>query len=114
MKIVINSDFGGFGLSDEAFERYLELKEIEYVKEKSTYFSEYYIKGSPGNPDQYLSAHDIKRDDPCLIQVVEELGNKANYTYSCLKIVEIPDDVEWVLQDYDGMEHIAEKHRTWS
>jgi hypothetical protein len=30
-----------------------------------------------------------------------------------LEVVEIPDDVEWIIVDYDGMEHIAEKHRTW-
>jgi hypothetical protein len=28
-------------------------------------------------------------------------------------VIEIPDDVEWIIVDYDGMEHIAEKHRTW-
>jgi hypothetical protein len=22
--------------------------------------------------------------------------------------------VEWIIRDYDGIEHIAEKHRTWS
>jgi hypothetical protein len=28
-------------------------------------------------------------------------------------VVEIPDDVNWQVEEYDGMEHIAEKHRTW-
>ena len=27
--------------------------------------------------------------------------------------VEIPDDVEWQIEEYDGTEHISEKHRTW-
>jgi len=30
-----------------------------------------------------------------------------------LKVVEIPDDVEWRIHDYDGAEHVYEKHRTW-
>ncbi len=30
-----------------------------------------------------------------------------------MQIVEIPDDVDWEVMEYDGMEHIAEKHRTW-
>ena len=30
-----------------------------------------------------------------------------------LKIVEVPDDVNWEVVQYDGLEHIAEKHRTW-
>jgi len=31
-----------------------------------------------------------------------------------LKIVDIPDGVEWEIEEYDGMEWVAEKHRTWS
>jgi hypothetical protein len=31
-----------------------------------------------------------------------------------LKIVEVPADVEWVIDVYDGNEHVAEAHRTWS
>lgn len=31
-----------------------------------------------------------------------------------LKIVEIPDDVEWVIEEYDGIEYVSEVHRTWS
>jgi len=30
-----------------------------------------------------------------------------------LKIVEIPDDVDWEINEDDGSEWIAEKHRTW-
>lgn len=54
------------------------------------------------------------RNDPILIQVIEELGDKANSKFSKLKIVEIPDDVDWNIEEYDGNEWIAEKHRTWS
>lgn len=57
---------------------------------------------------------DIERNDPILIQVVEELGDKANDRYSELKIVEIPDDVKWQIDEYDGAEWVAEQHRTWS
>jgi len=48
-----------------------------------------------------------------LVQVVEELGDIASDGYSELSVVEIPDDVEWYIEEYDGMEHIAEQHRTW-
>jgi hypothetical protein len=30
-----------------------------------------------------------------------------------LKVVESPDDVEWEIEEYDGIEWIAEVHRTW-
>jgi hypothetical protein len=45
---------------------------------------------------------------------VEELGEAANGSYARLKVVEIPDDVEWTIKEYDGDEWIAEKHRTWN
>ena len=90
MKIVINKCFGGFGLSNVAIERYNVLS----GKEVSSYY-------------------DRERNDPHLVQVVEEMGDLANSNYSELKVVEIPDDVSWHIHEYDGLEHVAENHRTW-
>lgn len=57
------------------------------------------------------------RDDPILVGIVEEIGVKtASGDYSSIGIVEIPDDVPadgWVIKEYDGIEWVAEKHRTW-
>ena len=92
-KIAINTDFGGFGLSDDAIDLYKILT------------------GIPPAEDVYY--WEIARNDPVLVQIIEQLGERANGTYSSLKIVEIPDDVEWHIHEYDGMEHVAEKHRTW-
>lgn len=61
----------------------------------------------------YFSCRELERTDPLLIKVVEELGDKANSRFSNLVIVEIPDDVEYDIEEYDGNEHIAESHRTW-
>jgi len=111
MKVVINSCHGGFGLSDEAIELYLVKSGLEFRKEKGEYFSlvgyEYYVDG------EYWSDREISRSDPLLVEVVEELGEKANGRCAELTIVEIPDDVEWHVAEYDGYEHIAENHRTW-
>jgi hypothetical protein len=57
---------------------------------------------------------DEHRTDPLLISVIEELGEKANGRYADLKIIEIPDDVKYEIAEYDGREHVAEVHRTWS
>lgn len=53
------------------------------------------------------------RSDPLLIEVVEVLREQASGLGAELKIVEIPDGIEWKLQEYDGLEWVAEKHRTW-
>jgi hypothetical protein len=55
-----------------------------------------------------------ERSHPLLIRVVEELGTEANGDCAKLKIVEIPDDVEWSIEEYDGNEWVAETHRRWS
>jgi len=92
-KIVINKCHGGFGLSDAAMRRYAEIKKIEDVDSICTY--------------------DIDRADPALIQVVEELGKKSFDRYAKLRVVEIPEGVSWFIEEYDGLEHVSEKHRTW-
>jgi hypothetical protein len=117
MKVVINNDFGGFGLSDAAVERYAVLKGINLVKnsEQSSWGGVWYIDGI-NDDDHYFSSYDIaeNRADPILIQVVEEMGvEAASGSYASLGIVEIPDGVKWHIVEYDGNEHIAEEHRTW-
>lgn len=117
MKVVINICFGGFGLSDAAVERYAELKGINLVKTqegRSFGGASWYIHGIEDN-EHYFSSYSIGGDraDPILIQVVEEMGDAANGSAAELKIVEIPDDVQWFIDEYDGVEHVAEAHRTW-
>jgi hypothetical protein len=50
-----------------------------------------------------------------LIAVIEEMGvAEASGKYAEITIVEVPDDVKWHIDEYDGIEHVAEDHRTWS
>jgi len=93
MKVVINGCFGGFGLSDAALQ-------------------EYKIRSDITDPDFYY--YDIPRDCPVLVAMVEEQGTAINGAFSDLKVVEIPDGINWYIEDYDGREHVAERHRTWS
>jgi hypothetical protein len=91
-QIVINACHGGFGLSQLAAEHYARLS---------------------GKPLAELS-HEIARNDPYLVQTVQELGEAANNKYSKLKVVQVPKYVKWHIAEYDGWEHVAEDHRTWS
>lgn len=89
-EIVINRCYGGFGLSDEA----IILYEQKTGKTKVAYWM-------------------IPRDDKDLVKVVRELGDRANGKHAKLKIVSIPDGVEWDVDDYDGIEKVVDIHRTW-
>jgi hypothetical protein len=44
---------------------------------------------------------------------VRELGADADTRFAKLKIVEVPYGVEWTIEEYDGVEWVAEKHRKW-
>jgi len=120
MKVVINRCHGGFGLSNEAFEILLASKGIAFeIQNRDIGFGRnenvYYEAGHLNDDDYYLWDIDFcgDRSDPALVAVVELLGEKANGWASDLKVVEIPDDVEWFIGEYDGMEWVAEQHRTW-
>jgi len=90
MKVAINRCLGGFCLSKAAYE---ELG-IEW--------------------DGYGFKFDDDRTNPMLIEVIEKLGSEAaSGSYAELKIIEIPDDIGWIIEGYDGREWISEIHRTW-
>lgn len=93
MKVVINERHGGFGLSAEAMVAYKVLKGIPL--------------------EQDLYPRNIDRHDLILVSTVLMLGERADGPYSRLKVIDIPDDIEYVIQEYDGKEWIAEAHRTW-
>lgn len=92
MKVVINACHGGFGLSAAA----CKLLELE-----------------PGGRG-WEYCDDESRAAPELVRVVEELGKRASDDLAALKVVEIPDGIEWELRDYDGVEEVVETGRTWS
>ncbi len=113
MKIVINRDFGGFGLSDEAIRMYLtRTNQVweEEVRQPSGMTLFWLDKAN----DKLFWDGDINRNDPILVEIVEALKpKKASGQYASLKVVEIPENVVWEIKENDGMEHIAEVHRTW-
>ena len=111
-RVVINKCFGGFRLSDAAVLRYGELAGLNLVSIDKGYFNQWYIDSV--DDEKYFSCYDIPRDDPKLIQVVEELGESSWGSCAQLKIIEIPDNIKWEIEEYDGQEWVSEVHRTWS
>ena len=113
VKIVINSDYGGFSLSDEAILEYGKRKGLNLVKDENTSWSVSIFYKDSVAKENYFEDRDIPRNDPALVEVVEVLGEAANGFAANLKIVEIPEDVDWYVEENDGREWVAEKHRTW-
>ena len=84
-EVVINACYGGFSLSIAAIERYSELKGL-----------------APGTRPN----REIPRDDPVLIQVVKELGDKANGPYAILRVEIVEPGTLYRIDEYDGLEGI--------
>lgn len=140
MKIVINKCFGGFGLSDKAEDLYAEKSQMKLYRYKQTkykhkdgealyervgnndrsMFTSTYTKDHGDNfskhPEDgsYWYSGGLKRTDSILIEVIETLGEEANGDCASLKVVDIPDNIDYEIDDYDGMESISETHKTWS
>lgn len=138
MKIVINRCFGGFGLSDKAYE-WLIAKGVPvraYVPQERGPDGRYLpqpanngnvifdrdldVGGDPFNESMRMLAGrywetfiEGQRTWPLLVECVETLGAEANGKHAALAVVEVPDGVEYQIDDYDGVESIHETHRTW-
>ena len=79
MKMVINSCYGGFSISEKAMEMLDSTSPYEYGL----------------------------RTDPQLIEVVETLGKEANGMCANLEVVDIPDEItDYVINEYDGYETV--------
>lgn len=140
MKIVINKCYGGFSLSHEGMMRYAEIKGIRLWPESGrvcpsltpTYWTvapenrfaglaadfntltmDERVEYNKKYREQTIYDRDLNRSDPALVQTVEELGDVANGDCAKLAVIEIPDGVEWEIDEYDGYETVDEVHRSW-
>ena len=107
MKIVINTDFGGFSISKEAAIFMAKdgcHRASEELKDEGEFYGYGYIDGMQGGYER-TSSH--------LVLAVETLKEKASGSMAFLKVVEIPDDTEFTIENYDGSEWVAEKHKIW-
>jgi hypothetical protein len=143
MKVVINKCFGGFGLSDQAEDALIgKCSHVELVEPEQYYGgpgSPFYEANKERlGPDHWRESYerdlrgkglvrfhkgkvicDNHRDDdhrncPVLVEVVERLNDAASGRFAKLKVVEIPDGIEFKISEYDGSEHVAEVARNGS
>lgn len=127
-KVVYNACFGGFSLSHAAIMRYAELKGIKLFpfvdhrddsgrvslsKQRAATkadiekaFCVHYCTTPEYSNDSYWSGREMERDDPALVQTVEELGDKANGRCAKLKIEEVAAGTLYRIDEYDGAESV--------
>lgn len=142
MEIIKNQCYGGYSLSIEAKIEIAKRKgkdiyffginkePLTHEEAKKQMFAMDYTVPNPyelgvNKPDKdglYTTANKLAKEisidfedrtDPDIVAVVKKLGKRANGRCANLKVVEIPDDIEYEIDDYDGLETIREKHRTW-
>lgn len=121
MKVVINDGVGGFGLSEKAFKRLVELGctvTTDWENEEADIYerSEEETKETSLPKYEFVKFHKEPeiRKNTFVIQVIEELKEEANGEYANLKIIDIPDDVEFGIGENEmGYEWVYERHRTW-
>lgn len=103
MKIVINVCFGGFSVSDKL----MKALNLPSAQDNWNYLDNETFNICSENPLAY-------RCYPPLIEAIEKIGNAStNGPFSNLKIIDIPDNVDWYIHEYDGYETIHEVHRIW-
>lgn len=99
-KVVYNSCYGGFSISEAAYNRMVELN-YNAPKDVTNYCGKYYFN--------------IERHHPLLVQVVEEFikgGKEAGGDCSRLAIEEIDVPV-YEIKEYDGKEYIETPSGDW-
>jgi hypothetical protein len=134
-KVVYNACYGGFSLSEAGMRRYAELKGMAIYPEHDTKFASlgmitYWTVPPEKRVDplegeawhaatmeerqahnaayiaQTIGCRDFDRDDPILVQVVEELGDAANGRAAKLKIEDVPAGMLYRIDEYDGAESV--------
>ena len=124
-KVVYNACYGGFGLSKEACQRYWDIKgqsiwfedalwgftvwlvppeERLEQKEWSSMTVDERFAYNKAHSEQTWYNRNVDRHDPVLVQVVEELGDKANGEYAKLAIEEVHGSYR--IDEYDGNESV--------
>jgi hypothetical protein len=128
-KVVYNACYGGFSLSREACKRYWEIKGQQVWIENGDFMDMFTVWLVPPEErveqkdwhsmslterlaynkkysEQTWDDHKVSRHDPILVQVVEELGEKADGMCAKLAIAEVSGPYR--IDEYDGNETVVE------
>jgi|APHM01.1.fsa_nt_gi hypothetical protein len=127
-RVVYNSCFGGFGLHEDAVkwvrdnkDRLREQYDNTDVSEltNTTLSGEFYDDGSGPKEDWITSVKpiDLSRNNELLADIVSgetEYTGTVNGQHADLRVTELPDSVDYTIDEYDGNETVKEQYRTFS
>lgn len=117
MKVVINKCYGGFGISEAAVLWMRQNGSKEALPSIDgglcTLKGEKYDTDTTCDTSYDSYGYGMTREDAILIACVESLGELSWGRFAKLRVVEIPDGISYYIDEYDGMEKIAETHQTW-
>lgn len=105
MKVIVNKSFGGAGLSEEAIDMIVDNPNFQYDLSEGTEGLLWKLKNLDGH---------YYRTNQVIINVIETLGEEANGNHANLVIAEIPDNVEWEVYNYDGLETIEAPRKVYA
>lgn len=101
MKIAVNKCFGGFEVSEAVYAELGKKWDGYGHLENSDFGIE---------DDNYLAY----RSHPKLIAAIEKVGEiAASGSFAKVRIVYVPDGIEWEIDECAGIETVDEKHRSW-
>lgn len=133
MKIAINTSKGAFNLSHTALMEYSKRKGFElypFIAEATIdgrvcvpysgqkYSWVYYSLSPIEKNDKFFpkvfDISTIKRNDKDLIDIISELGERqSSCGDSTIKVIDVPDNLDFVVESCNGEEWVSEKHKIW-
>jgi len=113
-KVVYNACYGGFSVHEDLI-KWMREKGDEEAKE-ATISGEYFPDDSGPKGENRTDVRDIPRDNELFAEIVQgntEYNGKIGGKHASLRVAKVPDGVEWTIDEYDGMETVKEKSRTF-
>jgi hypothetical protein len=88
-KVMINTCYGAFSVSDEAVRHYMEANPPSDAEDTNLFLNQ-----------------DVSRTDPLMISIIEAMGAAANGHGANILIVDVPAGTKYRIREYDGVEFI--------
>ena len=99
IEIMVNECFGGFGFSKDAIKEYLKRSSAEPNNPELM----------TGNDGQAINEYNVQRHNPVMVQIVKEMGFRANGAFAEIHLKKIPSQYikHYSIEEYDGRESVV-------